>query len=87
MSLEDEREEIKALKRKHTSSTKDLQRQIAHCKRSDLNTLSLFPSPSFVLLCLPHLCLHSVVCAVSLCGFPCLVYEQENGAPREPGPA
>ena len=33
IALEDEREEIKALKRKHMSSTKDLQRQIAHCKR------------------------------------------------------
>ena len=72
MSLEDEREQIKALKRKHTSNTKDLQRQIAHCKRSDLNTLSsLFPSPSFVYLfhSVPPPCLHSVVCAVSLCGF------------------
>lgn len=33
MALEDEREQIKALKRKHISNTKDLQRQIAHCKR------------------------------------------------------
>ena len=33
LSLEDEREQIKALKRKHMSNTKDLQRQIAHCKR------------------------------------------------------
>ena len=33
MELEDEREQVKALKRKHMSNTKDLQRQIAHCKR------------------------------------------------------
>ena len=33
MALEDEREQIKALKKKHMSNTKDLQRQIAHCKR------------------------------------------------------
>ena len=38
MALEDEREQAKALKRKHMSSTKDLQRQIAHCKRSVIIT-------------------------------------------------
>ena len=42
MSLEEEREQIKALKRKHTSNTKDLQRQIAHCKRCLLALLALF---------------------------------------------
>lgn len=42
LTLEDEREQIKALKRKHMSNTKDLQRQIAHCKRSAYhNTLSI----------------------------------------------
>ena len=66
MSLEDEREEIKALKRKHTSSTKDLQRQIAHCKRSDLNTLSLFPSPSFVPYTPPPLSTFCGVCCVTV---------------------
>ena len=43
MSLEDEREQIKALKKKHMSGTKDMQRQIQHCKRS-LSLLSLPPS-------------------------------------------
>ena len=60
MALEDEREEIKALKRKHTSNTKDLQRQIAHCKRQA--TPFVYCSTHLLFCATTHLCTHSVVC-------------------------